>query len=302
MQNIIEKLRQTVVNDLFKTKSFRVSYEVWKNEINRIIGPNPSASSILDLGDHLSEIFNYTGGGNRSQSDVSSGGTAWECLVTWYLNLCFIGTRTVAIKKMSQVPTPVKDSITVNYSNFSCSTESDITVLVFPDLDKYTKDPSQFLNRNNNINKKKLSDSVGDDFVRFQIGIVQCKTNWNDNAQIPMLWDMIYSAGGFGARQISVGINNFSIRDIQNFTYSFVTVPTNRLSSYNPSSVSVKRVYNLTGGNYWGYPTSIGIARSLKEIFNNYRDGYQQGVIRNTLTENINEIPTKYDYFNLFNE
>ncbi|MBQ3910997.1 MAG: hypothetical protein II691_06790, partial [Muribaculaceae bacterium] len=75
MQNIIEKLRQTVVNDLFKKKSFRVSYEVWKNEINRIIGPNPSASSILDLGDHLSEIFNYTGGGNRSQSDVSSGGT-----------------------------------------------------------------------------------------------------------------------------------------------------------------------------------------------------------------------------------
>ena len=31
------------------------------------------------------------------------------------------------------------------------------------------------------------------DFDSFEIGVIQCKTNWNDNAQIPMLWDMIYS-------------------------------------------------------------------------------------------------------------
>ena len=60
---------------------------------------------------------------------------------------------------------------------------------------------------------------------KFEIGIIQCKTNWNDNAQVPMLWDMIYSAGGFRGRNITIGRNGYNIQNAQSFTYSFVTVP-----------------------------------------------------------------------------
>ena len=45
------------------------------------------------------------------------------------------------------------------------------------------------------------------DYVNFVN--LQCKTNWNDNAQVPMLWDIIYSSNE-KLNNISVGINGVS--------------------------------------------------------------------------------------------
>lgn len=116
------------------------------------------------------------------------------------------------------------------------------------------------------------------DFNQFEIGIIQCKTNWNDNAQIPMLWDMIYSAGGFRGRNITIGRRGYNIQNAQNFSYSFVTVPSNQNTIYNPNGVAVKRVTNLSGGNYWGNPSVQNVAKSLKEIFtNNFQSGSRIG-------------------------
>lgn len=299
MNNIVENLRKVVVEDLFNTSTFNKCWDVWVNDVHKFIGETPTPQSILNLGDHLSEIFTTTGTSGRDQSDLSGGGTAWECLIVWYLNLCFSGTRVVACKKMSHVPSPIRDAITVNYSNFSCTTESDITIVVFPDDVKYTTDPSQFMkSKGTKIDMEKLSEAVTMDFSDFEIGIIQCKTNWNDNAQIPMLWDMIYSAGGFGKRQISLGRNGFSLSDIP-FTYSFVTVPSNKKAIYKFTSLAVKRVINLSGGNYWGKETQNGIARSVKEIFHNYRGGYQNGVIKNTLPSLIEGLDSDFSYFNI---
>lgn len=47
---------------------------------------------------------------------------------------------------------------------------------------------------------------------------------------------MIYTAGRFRGRQISVGINNYSIQHLGVFTYAFVTVPTNRFDLYKVDS------------------------------------------------------------------
>ena len=261
--NVIERLRQTVINDLFATNTVNQSFGHWKPLIQQYIGSTPSAQSILDLGEHLREIFKSSSdSSDRNQSDVSAGGTAWEALITWYVNLCCVGSRVVAVKKMGQVPTPIKDAIAVNYSNFSCTTESDITVIVFPDEPMFTNSNPTLLNKRGYVNNKELSEAVSNSFQSFEIGIIQCKTNWNDNAQIPMLWDMIYSAGGFRGRQISVGRNNFSIQQLGNgFTYSFVTVPSNKLENYDNTKLAVKRVYNLSGGNYWGLETKDGVAR-----------------------------------------
>ncbi|MBL0309292.1 MAG: hypothetical protein IPP77_06360 [Bacteroidetes bacterium] len=94
-----------------------------------------------------------------------------------------------------------------------------------------------------------------------------------------MLWDMIYSANGFPGRNISIGRNGFAISNANRFTYSFVTVPSNKKTNFKTTSVSVKRVTNLSGGNYWGKPTSPSIARSLKEIFtNNFTNGFRTGI------------------------
>ena len=39
--------------------------------------------------------------------------------------------------------------------------------------------------------------------------------------------------------------------------YAFVTVPTNQIDNFKPTSVSVARVKNLSGGNYWGLRTKM---------------------------------------------
>ena len=313
MYNTIpDQLRKLAVENVFSTNTFKNCWKTWNPEIIRLIGNNPTENEILDLGDHLSEIFNSTGGGGRGQGELSAGGTAWESLVCWYINLCGVGSRFVALRKMSIVPKAIQDAITVNYGNFACNTESDITIIVFPDSAEYNTDINQLNVINNghqiqplvkNKFNLELTNYLAErDFNQFEIGIIQCKTNWNDNAQIPMLWDMIYSAGGFRNRNITIGRNGFNIQNAQSFSYSFVTVPSNRNTIYSPNGVAVKRVTNLSGGNYWGNPSIQNVAKSLKEIFtNNFQSGTRTG-LRTDIRTAIPELAAnnQLSYFGLY--
>jgi len=295
---IPDYFRKISIESLFATNTMNNCWPIWKESIGEILGEDFNETDIINLGDHLSDIFRSTGGEGRGQSQVSAGGTAWESLVCWYINLCTIGSRTVAIRKMSLVPKPIQDAITVNYGNFACNTESDITVITFPDVLEFNTNIAELNVQNNGVDienyiRNKFNIEVSNylcsrDFDSFEIGVIQCKTNWNDNAQIPMLWDMIYSANGFQGRNITIGRDGFNIHDTNNFTYSFVTVPSNQRANYNSNSVAVKRVTNLSGGNYWGKPTEQHVARSLKEIFTN---NFQSGYPNNIRTEIRNAIP-----------
>jgi hypothetical protein len=301
--NIVEVLRKNSLESIFSTNTVQNSWPIWSEEIKRLIGQNPKAEDLLNLGNHLSAIFTSTGGTGRGQGEVSAGGTAWESLVAWYVNLCTAGTRAVAIKKMSLVPSPIQDAITVNYGNFSCNTESDITVIIFPDKPIFTESAAAhgLLNGKGQIDYPALNQAVADSFSEFSIGIIQCKTNWNDNAQIPMLWDMIYSAGGFRGRNITIGRNSFSIQKCASFTYAFITVPSNVRAKYKADSVAVKRVTNLSGGNYWGKESQEYVARSIKEIFaNNYLSGYNRSILED-INSNLLDFKTggRFGYFRL---
>jgi hypothetical protein len=310
--NIPELLRKEAVQNLFSTNTFNNSWAVWKPEIQRILGENFDENAVLNLGDYLTQIFRTTGTAGRGQGELSGGGAAWESLICWYINVCTVGSRIVAVKKMSLVPEPIRDAITVNYGNFGCNTESDITIIIFPNLPEYTQDINTLqiqnsqnqdipvITRNGKINLNALNFLASRDFQQYEIGIIQCKTNWNDNAQIPMLWDMIYSAGGFRGRNITIGKNGYSIQNIHQFTYSFVTVPSNQNQNYSSNQVAVKRVTNLSGGNYWGQPTEQHVAKSIKEIFtnnfNNGTSGIRNG-IRNAIPEfNPNQALSYFDF------
>lgn len=301
---IPEYFRKLSTETLFSTRTLQTCWPTWEASINEILGKDFNETDIINLGDHLSDIFKSTSSDGRGQGDLSAGGTAWESLVCWYINLCTIGSRTVAIRKMSLVPKPIKDAITVNYGNFACNTESDITVITFPDFPDFTNDLNDLSVENNGIaietfKRNRFNFEITDylcgrDFDHFEIGVIQCKTNWNDNAQIPMLWDMIYSANGFRGRNITIGREGFNIHAATNFTYSFVTVPSNQRANYKNDSVAVKRVTNLSGGNYWGKATEPNVARSLKEIFtNNFQSGYPNNIrteIRNAIPKLSNDL------------
>ncbi len=312
MQNTLpEYLRKISVESLFKMNTFANSWQIWQHKVRELIGNSPSPTSIIDLGDNLAEIFTTTSSKGRSQSSLSGGGAAWEALITWYINLCTAGTRIVAVKKMSLVPKPIQYAITVNYGNFACNTESDITVIIFPDVEDYktplenicikdTKGKAIEIFKKEKFNYTQVAENLARrDFEEFGIGVVQCKTNWNDNAQIPMLWDMIYAANGFKDHKITIGKEGFSIKDLNTFSYAFVTVPSNKRANYKSESVAVKRVTNLTGGNYWGKPTTQHVARSVKEIFNNnFSKGFNSS-IRSDLKKMIPNLETTWNYFQL---
>lgn len=276
--NIIEHLRRVSVESCFELSAFQNGWPTWKSEIRNLTGTTFQSSEILNIGDHLSQIFSTTGSAGRSQSEVSGGGYGWEGLICWYLNLCFAGSRGVAVRKISDLPDPLRDSISVNYGNFKSNTESDIAVVIFPNVPEFINPKSSLSisNSQGNIipvtsrgtfNLKQILNRLAEShFDNFEVGIIQCKTNWNDNSQIPMLWSMIYEADTFTNSSISIGRNSYSIHDLAKFTYSFCTVPTNDLSIYKQNSTSVNRVRNLTGGNYWGYPTSSALPVLLRRF------------------------------------
>jgi hypothetical protein len=114
-----------------------------------------------------------------------------------------------------------------------------------------------------------------------------------------MHWHLIYRLTQGRLQGLKVGTPPYSILYIP-FTYSFVTVPTTRIASFKPTSVSVARVKNLSGGNYWGMESASGIALSLDYIFQaNYSSGFLKGNINNSLKESISQMNLggQYDYF-----
>jgi len=279
-QNIIEYWREQVVSDLFSMSSFNGLWTIWRPLITTAMTPM-NGRKAYNAGDRLFEIFRATGNAGRSQSDLSASGAAWEALVCWYLNYNLIGRRTIVIKhKDEYVPQAVSDAITVKYGTTKSNTESDLIGISFPEDPLFTddKDDIQINNedgervrlyktKRSKYNLKEVIDSLANRyFYSMEIHIIQCKTNWNDNAQIPMLWDMIYSASGFTSSRIRVGQAARMIAYAKRFSYSFVTVPTVDTSPITPTSLQVLRVNNLSGGNYWGLPSKTGVADNVKEI------------------------------------
>ncbi|MCV6576299.1 MAG: hypothetical protein OIF58_11240 [Cohaesibacter sp.] len=258
----IEAYRRIANQQLFAMKSFEKAWAIWLPQLHKLTDDFQDPLKVLKLGSELSSVFTSTASG-RGQGDVSSAGASWEALVCWYLNVVLSGTNAVAIKQSRKwVPECVNDALTVNYSNTQTNTESDLVVLVFPDAFDFTSIVDRDV--------ESFSNSVRSILTDIEVHVVQCKTNWNDNAQIPMLWDMVYKADGFKASNLTIGRAGVSIGDLRNFSYSFVTVPSQKESKRpKANSLSVKRVYNLSGGNYWGMETQSGVARALHEFFKN---------------------------------
>ena len=312
MIKLIEIYRKEIIKYLFEIKSFSQSWEnSWKKEILTLLNNEElNEANFFKLGENLRRIFLLTSSGDRCQGEVSSAGTGWESLLAWYLNLGLIGTRTIVIKPKKEFNfDTIQKTITVNYGNFISNSESDLIAVTFPpkqdiaysvekleeyenkvfsidlleELDAYSVDKiNLFLNKiiENNISK-------------IEVNVIQCKTNWNDNAQIPMGWDIIYSSTGFTNENIKIGRDGFSIHKIKDFKYSFITVPTQKdLDKIKKTSTQVLRVNNLSGGIFWGAQTKVDVAKNISEIFNdNFSESYKENSFYDRIKNvNLDEI------------
>ena len=258
LTDFIERYRAKQIARLMAMESFRQAWKVWEPQIRTLTSGYTDAAAIYALGNHLSDIFRSTGTGGRDQASLSGGGAAWEALVCWYLNWVFVGTRAIAFKQnKALIPDCIFDAATVTYGNQQTNTESDISVIVLPDNLIF---PSHVKG-----DKAIFDNLVLQDFSKVGLGIIQCKTNWNDNAQIPMLWDMVYKADYSKASGVKIGRNGYTVQHLD-FSYSFVVVPSQK-KEIVAGSIPTVRVNALTGGNYWGQATKNGVALSLTEIF-----------------------------------
>ena len=267
MSNINE-FKNAYLKKLASTKSFTDAWHVWQPEIRLRLSNNPTGSEILDLGDSLSDIFQSNATSGREQSSLSGGGAAWECLISWYLNfICWDIPVMICKQNKSFVPTIINNVLAVTISNNQTNTESDIIIFSIPLSDALTDSKLSTLNEHLKVRLDKV------DLVNLQ-----CKTNWNDNAQVPMLWDMIYNSNS-RLPNISVGTNGVTPQSVGRFRYSFVTVPSNSKSKIKSSSLAVLRVKNMTGGNYWGHPSKQDVASSIKELINrNFSSFFSGGI------------------------
>lgn len=301
---MLEAYRKAAVESAMSTGSAIKSFPHWSKSISNIFAGRLSGRVIFDMGDHLRDIFQSSSQGNlrvgeATNSSVSAGGAAWESLVCWYLNLCLIGSNVVVIKSnKALLPRFVTDAIAVKYNNFKSNTEADLIYIGFPEVGDW---PAKGVNELfSSYFDRILSSAYA--MKDIGIGIIQTKTNWNDNAQIPMLWDMVYSAKGFG-RNVTVGSKGRSIGSFASFTYSFVTVPSQKDidSIYKVTSTAVNRVRNISGGNYWGLPTKDGVADSLNEFIGRNLSDYVPGAdLIGWLDQQAKLLKTEYQYFRLY--
>lgn len=298
MPDMIEEARRTVVKELFgKTRSgikpttFKAMWDnKWKAAISNVLLSGTFPESAIKLGSMLSGIFSSTGIDGRKQSSLSGGGAAWESLVAWYANLCLAGSTAIVFKKHSHLPSPIRDALNVSYMGVDSNKEADLVAVTFPS-------PFEEM-ENRHLGLNELSRKA---FGSISVSVIQCKTNWNDNSQIPMLWNLLYQtlmvARVDGVR---LGRNGFSLSGLKSFSYAFVTVPTNDAGKISPTSLPARRLQNLTGGNYWGRESRKGVARSAFEMFGGAMIGPENGTgVRDLLSQNKNGIRDLPDYFNL---
>ncbi|MBV0893151.1 hypothetical protein KTN05_15150 [Paracoccus sp. Z118] len=280
----IETYRAIVMDSLANSASFQGNWAVHRPAIMAATGNLTNAGDILGLGSHLSRLFELRRvPNNRNNAAVSQAGRAWEDLVITYLNIVFSGTNAIAMRTIrAHCPQVFRDATSIWYGNAKTNTEADVCVAIFPEDFQFPVARRGFINR--------LNQLIGPAIHNIRFGIVQCKTNWNDNAQIPMLWDMVYRANHHQGQGVVIGTNGYNIGNFlgNRISYSFVTVPTQN-SPILPNSMPVNRVAALSGGNFWGRPSVPNVAQSISEIFNrNFRDAFAPNSVVASITQAIN--------------
>ena len=294
---LVENLRKLSIEKLFSVPTFKKYWPKWQNEIRILLGKNYSADNILNISDSLRNIVKSTSIRGRGQSELAGIGAGWECLVTWYLNLCLVNTRAVVFKFYKNIiPIPIKEALTINFSGENYLSESDLIGFVLPNNSNYLSKISK-----NNITLINLfNEFASKNFKDFEVSVIQCKTNWNDSAQIPFLWNLLYKLGGVSQENVRIGINNRATNALKRFDYSFVTMPSNKnLDTYKSGGLQVERVKNLSGGNYWGTKTKNGVASSLKEMIGkSFISAFDKKDIRDNINDFLKE-ETQISYFKI---
>lgn len=297
--NLIEQLRSLSLRHTMGRATMVKNWDLRKDIFLGHIQGEVTPRALVDFGDFLSNAFQSQGQGDRTQGALSGGGYVWSALITWFLNLGYMGTEAIAFCGSSFVPKSIQDAVSVNYNNTSVGSDMDVVVIGMPGVNE------QPAARSRAAMKRAVNDYCEEQFGELAVTIIQCKTNWNDNAQVPMLWNLLFKQARRGVipeNGYTFGRNNYNLRNFRHFSYAFVTVPTSGggPDGFDPQKLPALRVQGMTGGAYWGFPSKRGVCRSIKEFFN-HQYGIAGGVMPNVddvgkaYCDNLNPRSDDYD-------
>ncbi|MBY0490362.1 MAG: hypothetical protein K2R93_11020 [Gemmatimonadaceae bacterium] len=276
MSILCENARAWVIDALFARSKkgtpsdFEFAWLDWAPKINHELGDTPTADSVFALSGHLRDVFLSRRAGERGQDAVANAGNNWESLVCWYLNLALIGSDAVVFKR-AMAPKSIQNAVTIIYESVTANSESDLVAVSFPD-------GHEVLNNALTVSSSldaQLDFACSQLISKTSLAVIQCKTNWNENAQIPMLWDIVYHSK-VPDLSVSVGVKGYHPQSFKRFSYAFATVPTNK-TKYNPKRLECLRASRVTGGNYWGKASESGVALQLSEFFSKNGIGARAG-------------------------
>lgn len=330
----------------------RFAMPTWESRMQGHIKLDPTMTSkqhaekIFLLGEHLRDVFystKDTSSSGRQQRELSSGGYLWERLVAYYLNYCLANTRTVVFTGATNFDA-IKTAVTFN--DMDSTSEVDLLAITFPDVLEFKTDinsvkhdlqitypatgimPSQLeFIHNNRLRTKSLTEKlanylISENYSEMELHVIQCKTNWNDIIQTPMLWSLVYYLSRDNinlpiSSNINFGSGLYTLPRLKDFSYSFVSVPTQNNGEYetdpdkkaeleadfeakfSETNLPVKRAQLIRGGYYWGLPKH-GTIHPISELLNrNLRSGYTGQHIVDNISDNIDNdrYNTDYDYF-----
>jgi len=290
----MDDFRRGVLRAVADLDARSIPWPAYRKTIDQILGSSPTPNGLYALGASLKKVFKSDPRG-RGPGELSRGGASWEILVSWYLNLLFWGTDAVVVRpRAGLVPKVISDALSVRVKGVPTTKETDLVAFSVPS--------------GPNLTGSAVSDM--DDAIRAnpqdcRLGVIQCKTNWNDNAQIPMLWNVIYSAKNLQVPNVTVGVNGFSPASFCAFSYAFVTVPTNTEKNgkdqFKATTTAVVRVSGLSGGNYWGNPSTVNIADQISEYCGRNFSPVFVGGVQHHLAKNVLADPAVLKMFLDFN-
>ena len=289
----LNSFKTLYLSELANVPTFNDNWGHCKSEIEEILD---GSEDLLKIGQNLSNIFRSIPS-NRSQSGVAQAGAMWECLVSWYLSLIFWNTNVLSVKwKQAFIPKLIVDALTVTIRNISTTSEADLVTYAVP----LTSDHE--INNLEGINNA-IDNEIGSNRTQLSLNVMQLKVNWNEGAQIPMLWDFVYNSQDVNIPYVQVGVNGYNPNVFDNFTYSFTTVPTKgngNLDNYKIDGVNTQRVANLTGGNYWGYETKSGVSSNINEYFmKNFRNSFNGESLNSHINKNLTDTNYLDKFLNL---
>lgn len=195
--NLIEKIRQQQMKKILSLPSFQKDWVLREDFLATKMG-DFSKRKVVNLSDYLGDCFRTRSvpAGSSSIAATSSravsnrlnsgSGDIWESIVTWYLNICLYGTNAVAVRGKEFCPKPIKDSISILHDSSVLHSEPDVMIICSKELNDLEEEKSWIKS------VTKINEVVEKDFKKVCVINIQAKTNWNENAQYGMLWNMLY--------------------------------------------------------------------------------------------------------------